>query len=389
MGTVTRSKTMFWGASLLIAACGGEDPPAGMRVAGSGAVGGLPGVAGAGGMAPPLGAGGNANVAGSGGGAGNASGTAGGAGGTGAGIGGQAAAGGGGMIGPPPASCGEAARPYQVSVTPLDAGLVPYSGDRSWAGATPRVPVAVDAAGTWLVGFTRQSGTSYSAVIARQDSMADSAWSVPDAALGGLTATKDGAAALLFDPNTMVDARVWAAVARLASDGSVQWKTELFHSPNLEDEGTKGGASSGRLAYVPDSDTLFAYFGHTQRYDDGVRHQGGYLASLDAGGTQQVLSGWFGSHNLDQRLLVDAARVATVGLGDAYPKGIFFDYAAMRPRTNVIYRLAADGVGSTNGQLGGMVDLGSEIAIPFITNRSVAQDLDAGTWPDIDDAISM
>jgi hypothetical protein len=55
----------------------------------------------------------------------------------------------------------------------------------------------------------------------------------------------------------------------------------------------------------------------------------------------------------------------------------------------VVYRLAADGVGTTNGQLGGMVDLGTEIALPFITNRSVAQDLDAGEWPDIDDGISM
>lgn len=56
---------------------------------------------------------------------------------------------------------------------------------------------------------------------------------------------------------------------------------------------------------------------------------------------------------------------------------------------HVIYSLAADGVGTTNGQLGGMVELGSEIALPFITNRSVAQDLDAGTWPDIDESISM
>jgi hypothetical protein len=162
-------------------------------------------------------------------------------------------------------------------VTPLDAGLVPYVGDRSWAGATPRVPAATGAAGELLIGFTRPSGSSYAAVIAREDSTAENAWSVRAAALGGIAVTKDGAAALLFDPNPMVDARVWAAVARLAADGGVQWKTELFRSPNLEDEGTKGGASSGRLAYVPDYDSLYAYFGHTQRYDDGVRHQGGYL----------------------------------------------------------------------------------------------------------------
>jgi hypothetical protein len=36
-----------------------------------------------------------------------------------------------------------------------------------------------------------------------------------------------------------------------------------------------------------------------------------------------------------------------------------------------------------------MVDLGSQIAIAFITNRSIPQDLDAGTWPNIDDAIAQ
>ena len=38
-----------------------------------------------------------------------------------------------------------------------------------------------------------------------------------------------------------------------------------------------------------------AYFGHTQRYDDGVRHQGGYLATVDASGAQDLIDGWFGS----------------------------------------------------------------------------------------------
>ena len=387
------------GAYLLIAGCGGADP-SGPTGGEAGAAGGM--VAGAaGGMTTLPGAGaagststgnpGAAGVAGSsmvtaGSGAAGGPAVAGSAGMT---VAGSGTAGGGGMTGPPPATCAEAVRPYQVSVTQLDASLVPAPSERSWAGAIARVPVAVASDDSIYVGFTRQDAGSFAAVIAREDSTAASAWSVPGAVLGGVAATKDGAGALLFDPNAMVDARVWTAVARLGSDGAQKWKTELFHSPNLEDVGTKGGASSGRLAYVADNDSLIAYFGHTQRYDDGVRHQGGYLASLDAAGTQTLYSGWFGSHNLDQRLLVDGTTVSTLGIGDAYPKGIFYDVAKMRPRANVIYRLAADGVGATNGQLGGMVDLGTEIAIPLITNRSVAQDLDAGTWPDIDDAISM
>jgi hypothetical protein len=78
-----------------------------------------------------------------------------------------------------------------------------------------------------------------------------------------------------------------------------------------------------------------------------------------------------------------------LGLGDAYPEGIFFSFLEARPDTEVLYALASAGNGATNGQLGGMVDLGDEILLPFITNRSIPQDLDAGTWPDIDDTIAQ
>ncbi len=290
----------------------------------------------------------------------------------------------------PPASCGDAAEPYELIATPLDPAFTVAAVERSWAGDQARAPVAVNAAGDVYVGFTRDEGGARSAVIARSDAAAGEEIVLPDAALGGVVTTSDGLGALLFDPNTDVDARVWTAVARVDASGGEVFRTDLFRSPNLEDVDTKGGASAGRIGYVADTDTLVAYFGHTQRYDDGVRHQGGYLATLDAAGTQTVLSGWFGSHNLSQRLLVDGARVAVTGLGDAFPKGIFFNYAdGARLRPRVVYALAADGVGTTNGKLGGMVDMGDTIALPFITNRSVAQDLDAGEWPDIDESISM
>src|SRR5690606_20153997 len=113
-------------------------------------------------------------------------------------------------------------------------------------------------------------------------------------------------------------------VQRFGAAGQQSFSTDLFRSPNLEDEGTKGEASSGRLGYLSGSDTLVAYFGHTQRYDDGVRHQGGYLATVDAAGSQELLNGWFGSHNLDQRLWTGESAGAVIGLGDAYPIGIFY-----------------------------------------------------------------
>jgi hypothetical protein len=289
-----------------------------------------------------------------------------------------------------PASCAEAAGAYTISATSLDASLVPQMASRSWAGNILQAQVAVHPDnGRVYVGFNRNEGGTSSAVIAAEGSTPDAIFSAPGAVLGGVAATRDGVGALLFDPNANTDMRVWAAVARFADDRSMRFMTELFHSPNLDDEGTKGAPTSGRLGYIPDNDQLVAYFGHTQRYDDGVRHQGGYLATLDAAGTQTLINGWWGSHNLDQRLLIDGGRALVLGIGDAYPEGIFYTPVMSRPRTNVLLPLAAAGNGTTNGQLGGMVASGDFIVMPFITNRSVPQDLDAGMWPDIDETIAM
>jgi hypothetical protein len=47
----------------------------------------------------------------------------------------------------------------------------------------------------------------------------------------------------------------------------------------------QGRARDRRFGYLSGSDELVAYFGHTQRYDDGVRHQGGYLAAVNGAGS--------------------------------------------------------------------------------------------------------
>ncbi|HEX9619683.1 MAG TPA: hypothetical protein VF989_06095 [Polyangiaceae bacterium] len=285
-----------------------------------------------------------------------------------------------------PSTCAEAAGPYAMSSVMLDASIVPAPTASGFGSDLfTQLPVAVDPSNNRVyVGLTQAAGDSFDAVIAGDDG---SVASVPGASNGGIAITSDGLGVLLFDPNPTVDDRVWASVARVGFDGSVAFNVDLFRSPNLEDVGTKGAPSTSRFGYLPDSDQLVAYFAHTQRYDDGVRHQGGYLALIDSEGGVDRLSEWFGSHNLDQRLLVSASSAAVVGLGDAYPEGIFFSFLD-DARTNVIYPLAAAGNGATNGQLGGAVDLGENVVVPFITNNSVPQDLDAGTWPDIDEAIA-
>ena len=369
---------------LCIGACGGDDegPGAGGISAGAGGTGGS--ASGSGGSGGAGGAAGVSSTSGAGGIAGGGTG--------GAGAGGAGAGGAGGEAGGPPmlpASCADAANAYTITGTMLDASFVVAAETRSWGGGLPRTPVAVDSAsGQTFVGYTRADGDARSVVMLGEDGSPVAG--ADNATVGGIAVTKDGFAVLAFDPNEEVDARMWVRVERVfpGGDSSGAVSTDLFNSPNLEDEGTKGAPTTARFTYVAETDQVVAYFGHTQRYDDGVRHQGGYLATIDAMGNQELIEGWFGSHNLDQRMLVDGDRVAVIGLGDAFPKGIFFSYID-DARTNVIYRLAADGVGTTNGQLGGMIDLGDRIALPFITNRSVAQDLDAGEWPDIDETISM
>jgi hypothetical protein len=314
------------------------------------------------------------------------------AGGTGSGTGGSASSGGpssggtsSGGTTSTPRTCAEAAPAYTLETTPLDASFVP--GGAGGRRQIPELPVAVAPDGSAVyVAFTQQSGATFDTVVAQ---VGGSSFTVPGSVVGGVAATASGAGALVFDPNSTVSARLWAKVVRAAADGAGLVETDLFRSSNLDDEGTKGEPQSGRLGYVPESDLLVAYFGHTQRYDDGVRHQGGYLATVDAAGEQNRLNGWFGSHNLDQRLVAYADGAAVIGLGDAYPEGIFFSYVRNNPRPDVLYALAAAGNGATNGQLGGMVDLGDSLLMPFITNNSIPQDLDAGTWPDIDEAISQ
>jgi hypothetical protein len=334
------------------------------------------------------GSGGTSGAAGSAGSSGSSgSSGASGASGSGGSSGASGASGSGGSGGGLPTSCAEAASAYELVSTPLDPSFVPYVVDRGWGSESfAQAPIAVADDGTVIVGFTRDDGGARSAMIVAEPASAFSPITIPDAVLGGVAATSDGVAALLFDPAD-VDERHWATVKRFGRDGSEKFSTDLFRSPNLDDEGTRGEPGTSRLAYVPGTDQLIAYFGHTRRYDDGVRHQGGYLAELAPSGEQNVLDDWFGSHNLDQRMLVDADNVAVLGLGDAFPKGIFYSFTD-DASTNVVYLVAADGSGTANGQLGGLVALDSDIVAPFITNRSIAQDLDPGPWPNPDPTIA-
>jgi hypothetical protein len=288
---------------------------------------------------------------------------------------------------PPPESCGEASRPYALSAAPLAGALAPYVATSGWgANLFTQMPAVVTREGAVVVGFSHQHEGSISVTIVSDPPSLLAPITIPDAVLGGLAVTSDGVGVLLFEP-TLVGQRRWAQVRRFDWEGNEQFATDLFRSPNLDDEGTRGEPGTGRLGFVGGTGELIAYFGHTRRYGDGVRHQGGYVASLDAGGVATVHDSWFMSHNLDQRLLVDGDRAVFLGLGDAYPKGIVFtDFE--RLGEDVVHAIAANGLGAANAKLGGLVALGAEYVIPFLTNRSMSATVTPGDYPNIDPEIS-
>ncbi len=381
------SRFVHWSGLVLAfgaAACSGkEDPPSNAQAGGAGTL--SSGGQSSGGSAPSAGATSQAGAAGSPGAGGGANAAAGGSNST----AGAAAFGGSATLGGAPAvTCSQATGAYQITRVELDATLAPQVGSGFGSSLFAQVPVAVHpTSGAVFVGLTLSSGGGTTVIVPATAGASAPVVSVPGATVGGIAVTKDGFATLLFDPNTSVDDRTWAAVARFDAAGKQLFSTDLFRSANLEDDGTKGAPGTSRFGYVASSDQLVAYFGHTEMIQ-AVRHQGGYVATLDTAGKQTVVGDWWGSHNLDQRLIVSGAQVGMLGLGDAYPKGVFFAFLASRPQTRVIYTLAGNGQGTTNGQLGGLVDLDDAVAVPFITNDSISQTLTPGDWPDIDQAIA-
>src|SRR5690606_36534693 len=146
----------------------------------------------------------------------------------------------------------EAAAAYSVTTTPLDPSLVPSSGGGGFNSASRAyLPVSGSSTGEVYVGFNSEQG----AVVASAGGLLIT---TSGASMGGVVGTADGVAALYFGST-------WAQVKRYDTAGQELFSTDLFRSPNLDDEGTKGEASSSRLGYLSDTDTVVAYFGHTQR----------------------------------------------------------------------------------------------------------------------------
>ena len=162
------------------------------------------------------------------------------------------------------------------------------------------------------------------------------------------------------------------------SNGNIQSEDILTGTTDLEELWAKQGPmdfSSSRLLYNPNSDKIAIYFGHLMKWNDGVKHQGGYFQLYDNFQQKLIEEGkndWLGSHNFDHRVQYDENSFVITGHGDAYPRSIFFETinsSGKHTRTNIFNIPGATGANVTDTQLGGLVVLQNGYAVSFATSH--------------------
>ena len=175
-------------------------------------------------------------------------------------------------------------------------------------------------------------------------------------------------------------------VAGVGLDGSKVFNTRIFGEKNHKDVNSKGGpggAGTARIVYNPKTKTIAFYLSHNMLWDDGVRHQGGFVGFLDTKGKRQGGGNtWFYSHNFDQRLILANGEFCALAHGDAYPRALGFSRwpgAGEKALANQPYHQieGESGANVTNCQTGGLVALPSrKFAIVFASlNRRKAHDI--------------
>lgn len=111
------------------------------------------------------------------------------------------------------------------------------------------------------------------------------------------------------------------------SQGKELFDTLIFGEKNSEEMNSKGypgTAASARIIYNEAAGNFGVYVGHTMKWPDNVRHQAGYFSLLTPSGKNSTVSGWYVSHNFDQRLVVNGDDFYMLAHGDAYPRALVF-----------------------------------------------------------------
>ncbi len=194
--------------------------------------------------------------------------------------------------------------------------------------------------------------------------------------LGFTRITKDGNYVVGYSKDNSFgdkDFEYW--IARFDASGKMIFNTRIFGdrpSTEMNSKGAPGTASSARIVYNEKTGCICFYTGHTMKYSDNVRHQGGYIGFLDLNGKQLMQcpvnilgNSWFFSHNFDQRLMVIDGVYYALAHGDAYPRALGFSSwtdnksSARNPLINTTYFSipGTKGENITNTQTGGFVGL--------------------------------
>lgn len=178
-------------------------------------------------------------------------------------------------------------------------------------------------------------------------------------------------------------------LAGIKADGTKIFDHLVFGDKPPSEVGSKGepgAAGTGRVIYNEATNTVGYYLAHQQRWPDMVRHQGGYIGTLQPDGSNLTRAdGWFFSHNFDQRLISSGSSFYALAHGDAYPRALGFSRwnignGALSKQFDMQYH-KIPGMGGDNRTdclTGGVVELngGKHFAVVFATaNERKAQDV--------------
>lgn len=175
----------------------------------------------------------------------------------------------------------------------------------------------------------------------------------------------------------------------ITADGTKIFDQLVFGDKPPTEVGSKGepgAAGTGRVIYNEATGTVGYYLAHQQRWPDGVRHQGGYIGTLQPNGSNLTRAdGWFFSHNFDQRLISSGSSFYALAHGDAYPRALGMSRwniagGALSKQFDVQYHKipGMSGDNRTDCLTGGLVELngGKHVAALFATsNERKSQDV--------------
>lgn len=276
-----------------------------------------------------------------------------------------------------------------------DAG--PESHDTKY-GARPRLPVAVRAAGTFLLGWQTADKTdsSYLTQVSKRSGTWKAEWTLKVPSLGaiaGVSHAVNGDPLLVSastesiqgDPTPVGAHRdSILQLVRVGPDCKEVYRTQLradfdgntkrlpIYSPMT--------AGTGRLAVS--GDRWLLHYSQNTEYDDGVksRHQiGRYLTGSVETGTIAAELGDI-SHSFDQRIVATPAGFASLSLGDASFRGIqasFIDLAGKRIGRALFAVKGGDsatggGYNNTFTRLGAVVPVSDGYVAVFASERSTS-----------------